>query len=66
MAYPHKGERALVGGRIPLPYYRKLNAVMEAKGMTKNDFIADLIMQRLDEIDLDEVHPDQEKLSLTV
>jgi len=65
MAYPSKGDRQQVSTRISRSYYEKMNEYVEAIGITKNDFIHDLIVDRLEEIDVAALHPDQEELPLT-
>jgi len=64
MAYPHKGDRQQVSTRISREYYNKLNDYVDAAGITKTDFIHDLIVERLEEIDVNALHPDQEALPL--
>lgn len=48
-----KGERRLVGTRMPIPDADKLAAVAEAEGMTVSDYVADLVTKHLRNIQLD-------------
>lgn len=50
-----KGERRLVGTRMPIPDADKLAAVAEAEGMTVSDYVANLVTQHLNQIQLDKL-----------
>lgn len=60
-----KGDRPLVGARVPRPYSTKLDRYVETVGLTKSDFVAGLIMDALDQIDLDNLEQHQEPLPLS-
>lgn len=60
-----KGERTQVSSRIEQPYFEKLERYLSATGETKNDFVRQLIIDRLDSIDLDDIERDQERLPLS-
>ena len=47
-----KGERRLVGTRMPIPDADKLAAVAEARGMTVSDYVANLVTQHLNQIQI--------------
>lgn len=64
MPQPHKGDRTYVPARVPTPYYRKLERLVQASSRTKSDIISDALVQYLDHIDLDEIEG-QEALPLT-
>lgn len=55
----------MVATRLPRQHYNKLNRYVELTGTTKNDFIRDVLLERLAEIDLDGLNEDQGKLPLT-
>lgn len=65
MPTPSKGERTLVTARIPQDYFTKLDRYVKAAGLSKNDFIADLIVRSLDDVDLADVERTQERLPMT-
>lgn len=65
MPTPSKGPRTLVTARISQPYFDKLDQYVGLVGTSKSDFIADLITNALDDIDLDHVQQNQEKLPLS-
>lgn len=65
MAQPHKGDRHQVATRILREDFDKLNRYVELTGTTKNDFLRDLLLDRLAEIDLDALNEGQDKLPLT-
>lgn len=65
MVRPNKGDRQMVATRIPRQDYNKLNRYVELAGTTKNDFIRDVLLERLAEIDLDALNENQGKLPLT-
>ncbi|UKA69187.1 hypothetical protein LFT44_21930 (plasmid) [Arthrobacter sp. FW306-05-C] len=48
-----KGERRLVGTRMPIPDADKLAAVAEAEGMTVSDYVANLVTRHLNQVQLD-------------
>jgi hypothetical protein len=50
-----KGERRLVGTRMPIPDADKLAAVAEAEGMTVSDYVAELVTKHLSHIQLDNI-----------
>lgn len=55
----------MVATRIPRQDYDKLHRYVELTGTTKTDFIRDVLLERLAEIDLDALNENQGKLSLT-
>ena len=55
----------MVATRIPRQDYNKLNRYVELTGTSKNDFIRDVLLERLAEIDLDALNENQGKLPLT-
>ena len=65
MVRPNKGDRQMVATRIPRQDYNKLHRYVELTGRTKTDFIRDVLLERLAEIDLDALNEQQEKLPLT-
>lgn len=65
MAQPHKGDRQQIATRIPRKDFNKLHRYVELTGTTKNDFIRDVLLERLAEIDLDALNENQGKLPLT-
>ncbi|GAB3186119.1 hypothetical protein GCM10027060_26440 [Nesterenkonia halophila] len=65
MPTPSKGDRTLVTARISQDHFTKLDRYVKAAGISKNDFIADLVVEALDDIDLDDVEHDQERLPLS-
>jgi predicted DNA-binding protein len=65
MVRPNKGDRQMVATRIPRQEYNKLHRYVELTGTTKSDFIRDVLLERLAEIDLDALNGNQGKFSLT-
>lgn len=65
MAQPHKGDRQQVAARIDRKDFEKLDRYVELTGTTKSDFLRDLLLARLAEIDLDALHENQEQLPIT-
>lgn len=65
MAQPHKGNRHQVATRITTSEFNKLNAYVDFKGMTKNDFIREVLVDALEKIELNALHEDQEQLPIT-
>lgn len=65
MPQHNKGDRPLVGARVPRPYSTKLDRYVEIVGLTKSDYVAGLIMADLDQIDLDNLEQHQEPLPLS-
>lgn len=65
MVRPNKGDRQMVATRIPRQDYDKLHRYVELTGTTKTDFIRDVLLERLAEIDLDALNENQGKLPLT-
>ena len=65
MAQPHKGDRQQIATRIPRKDFNKLHRYVELTGTTKSDFLRDLVLQRLAQIDLNALNEDQEELPLT-
>ncbi len=51
-----KGERHLVGARMPVSDAEKLRAVAEAEGTNVSDYVADLVHRHLMTINLDSLH----------
>ena len=50
-----KGDRRLVGSRMPTPDADKLAAVAEAQGMTVSDYVATLVKAHLSTVELDQI-----------
>ena len=50
-----KGDRRLVGSRMPIPDADKLAAVAEAYGMTVSDYVATLVKAHLSTVELDQI-----------
>ena len=50
-----KGERRLVGTRMPVREADKLAAVAEAQGMTVSDYVGGLVMEHLSRIELEDL-----------
>ncbi|OOP63106.1 hypothetical protein BMF89_07395 [Arthrobacter sp. SRS-W-1-2016] len=50
-----KGERRLVGTRMPVADADKLAAVAEARGMTVSDYVAQLVTKHLSHVQLDKI-----------
>lgn len=65
MVRPNKGDRQMVATRIPRRDYDKLHRYVELVGTTKTDFIRDVLLERLAEIDLEALNEHQGKLPLT-
>lgn len=65
MPTPGKGPRTLVTARISQSYFDKLDQYVALVGTTKSDFIGELITTALDDVDLDHVQQNQEKLPLS-
>lgn len=65
MAQPHKGDRQQIATRIPRKDFHKLHRYVELAGTTKSDFLRDLVLERLAQIDLNALNEDQEELPLT-
>lgn len=65
MAQPHKGDRQQVATRIERLQYDKLTRYVSLTGTTKSDFLRDLVLARLNEIDLDAITDDQERLPIS-
>ena len=64
MAQPHKGPREQVATRIERAQFEKLDRYVTVTGTTKSDFLRDLLLARLHEIDVDALEG-QETLPLT-
>lgn len=60
-----KGDRTLVSTRIPTEHFKKLTAYVEAEGITKSDFLADVLLAALEQVDLENLHTSQERLPLS-
>lgn len=65
MVRPNKGDRQMVATRIPRKDYDKLHRYVERTDTTKSDFIRDVLLERLAEIDLDALNENQGRLPLT-
>lgn len=65
MAQPHKGDRQQIATRIERTHFDKLTRYVELTGTTKSDFLRDLVLDRLQDIDLDQLTHDQERLPLS-
>lgn len=50
-----KGDRRLVGSRMPIPDADKLAAVAEAHGKTVSDYVATLVKNHLSTVELEQV-----------
>lgn len=62
---PSKGHRRLVGAHVPVAYAQKLDRMVESQMIpTKSEWIADLLMRTLDQIDLDPL-PGRQSLPVT-
>lgn len=62
---PSKGHRRLVGAHVPVAYAQKLDRMVESHMIpTKSEWIADLLMRTLDQIELDPM-PGQQSLAVT-
>lgn len=64
MPQVHKGERVVVTARIPQRYHRKLDQVVHTTGVSKSDFITELITTALDDIDVENLDPQQDRLKI--
>ncbi|WP_144837265.1 hypothetical protein [Kocuria rosea] len=63
---PSKGHRRLVGAHVPVAYAQKLDLMVESHMIpTKSEWIAELLMRTLDQIELDPI-PGQQSLAVTV
>lgn len=51
-----KGERQLIGARMPVPDADKLRSVAEAEGSTVSDYVARVMHEHLMTIDLDSLY----------
>lgn len=65
MVRPNKGDRQMVATRIPRSDYNKLHRYVELMDTTKSDFIRDVLLERLAEIDFDNLNDDQGQLPIT-
>jgi predicted DNA-binding protein len=65
MPRANKGERVVVTARLPVSYYRKLDHYVKVTQETKTDFITDAVMKALDAIEVEDLHPQQERLKLS-
>ena len=61
---PSKGDRRLVGSRMPISDVDKLHAVAAARGMTVSDYVAELVQSHLRNVDSQHL-ADQEMLPIT-
>ena len=52
---PSKGDRRLVGSRMPISDVDKLHAVAAARGVTVSDYVADLVRAHLCNVDLEDI-----------
>lgn len=64
MPTPSKGDRRLVTTRIPVAYFDKLTRYCQITGTSKSDFLGDVLIKALDEVDLSALEHarNQEKL----
>lgn len=60
-----KGHRTQVSARIEQPYFEKLDRYLSLTGESKNDFVRELIIERLNQVDLESLERNQEPLPLT-
>ena len=65
MAQQHKCDSQQIATRIPRKDFNKLHRYVELTGTTKSDFLRDLVLERLAQIDLNALNEDQEELPLT-
>lgn len=65
MPRANKGERVVVTGRLPVSYYRKLDRYVNVTHETKTAFITDAVMRALDEMDIEDINPQQGQLKLS-
>lgn len=65
MPRANKGERVVVTARLPAEYFRKLDHYVKVTQETKTDFITDAVIKALDAVDIEELHPQQERLKLS-
>lgn len=65
MPRPNKGDRVVVTARLPASYYRKLDRYVKLTGETKTDFITEAVVKALDEVEIENLHRDQEPLPLS-
>lgn len=65
MARPAKGDRPLIGARVERPYSDKLSRYVQLMGTTKSDYVASLIKDAMDQVDLENLEHEQEPLPLT-
>jgi hypothetical protein len=52
---PTKGERHLIGARLPIADAVKLADVVEAKGTTVSEYVAELLHHHLSTVDIDQI-----------
>lgn len=65
MPAQNKGDRRLVTTRIPKEHFDKLTAYVEAEGITKSDFLGDVLLAALEQVDLETLDRHQERLPLS-
>lgn len=65
MPAQNKGDRRLVTTRIPTEHFEKLTAYVEAEGITKSDFLGDVLLAALEQINLETLKQHQERLPLS-
>lgn len=65
MPQPSKGDRVVVTARIPGDYFKKLDQYVKATNVSKTDFINDLVTTALDDIDVENINPQQERLKMS-
>ena len=53
---PTKGERHLIGARLPIADAVKLADVVEAKGTTVSQYVAELLHQHLSTVEVDQIN----------
>ena len=53
---PTKGERHLIGARLPIADAVKLADVVEAKGTTVSEYVAELLHQHLSTVEVDQIN----------
>lgn len=65
MPQHNKGDRTLIGARVERPYGTKLDRYVKLMGTNKSDFVAGLIMNAMDQVDLNNLEQHQEPLPLS-
>lgn len=61
----HRGDRDVVTFRVAPELNQKLARYVQAIGMTKSDFIAELLDEKLRDVDLENLDEEQARLPLS-